>query len=539
MKTIAIIDDEYYFRQTLKKYISEYKDEFKVVGEAFNGITGIELVNNLSPDIILLDISMPQKDGFDVITEALKQNKKLHFIIISGYDKFEYAQRSIKLGVVDFLLKPITKTDLYDCLNKVSNEIDNSRKITQTLTDLTQKEYRSKDYLTFTFFQKLIHSKPSIIEIQQITKDIQFKVDDSCFIPIVLYIKNRNSIEMDAKTLELYAFAISNIFNEQLLPNDIQSISSSDGKYIYILTSIPAETTDTIDMINNALNSFISVVNRNNGLSMSITTVYHSGSIEELSNSFSNLLLLQKYCIFYSLEGIFAYEETKARMQKTIPVDSFNSNRVVITKCLKDNNYSEVIKTSQQMFDIVMREKPDPECFLIQFKAIISDLSYLANEYNIQQYINTNLRTLEKCISFRDIRGQFTELINSITRIIGDPVQPSNHITVIKVRNYIKEHYSDPDLSSNSLSKTFNLKEQHLCFLFKKHTDITIGNYILRIRMQAAKRLLDESNYNISEISTQIGYNDAGYFSKCFKKYFDVSPKQYITQKNKSAAKVI
>lgn len=100
------------------------------------------------------------------------------------------------------------------------------------------------------------------------------------------------------------------------------------------------------------------------------------------------------------------------------------------------------------------------------------------------------------------------------------------------MRNYIEEHYHEPDLGPRSLSQIFNINEQHLCFLFKKHTDYTIGNYVLKIRMEAAKHLLHHANYNITEISTQVGYKDTGYFSKCFKKYYGISPKHYITKKS-------
>ena len=67
MKTIVIIDDEYYFRKALVKYISEYPKEYEVIGEAFNGTDGIHLITSLYPDIALLDISMPQENGFSVI----------------------------------------------------------------------------------------------------------------------------------------------------------------------------------------------------------------------------------------------------------------------------------------------------------------------------------------------------------------------------------------------------------------------------------------------------------------------------------------
>lgn len=73
MKKIVIIDDEYFFRQALIKYVRSFKDEFTVVGDAGNGKLGIELIEQYHPEIILIDISMPQMTGFDVISYIQKQ----------------------------------------------------------------------------------------------------------------------------------------------------------------------------------------------------------------------------------------------------------------------------------------------------------------------------------------------------------------------------------------------------------------------------------------------------------------------------------
>ena len=76
--------------------------------DAGNGKLGIELIEQYHPEIILIDISMPQMTGFDVISYIQKQALQTRFIIISGYDKFEYAQKAIQMGVQDFLLKSVT-----------------------------------------------------------------------------------------------------------------------------------------------------------------------------------------------------------------------------------------------------------------------------------------------------------------------------------------------------------------------------------------------------------------------------------------------
>ena len=113
---------------------------FTVVGDAGNGKLGIALIEQYRPEIILIDISMPQMTGFDVISYIQEQKILTHFIIISGYDKFEYAQKAIQMGVQDFLLKPVTVESLYKSLKQTSERIDQEIKKEQNLEVLDRKQ---------------------------------------------------------------------------------------------------------------------------------------------------------------------------------------------------------------------------------------------------------------------------------------------------------------------------------------------------------------------------------------------------------------
>ena len=108
MQTIVIVDDEYYFRQAIKRYLSEWEDEYRFIGETRNGKEGLELIRQLQPDIVLMDINMPVMSGLDVVQALLNRDagEKLQskIILLTGYGEFEYAQKAIRLGVFEYLL---------------------------------------------------------------------------------------------------------------------------------------------------------------------------------------------------------------------------------------------------------------------------------------------------------------------------------------------------------------------------------------------------------------------------------------------------
>ncbi len=119
MKTIVIIDDEKDARDLLKHYISKHK-ELSIIGEASNGLEAVELINQLKPDTILLDIQMPGLNGFEVLTQL----EEIPEVIFStAYD--QYAIKAFEVHAIDYLLKPYGRKRFENALNRIIKNQDN------------------------------------------------------------------------------------------------------------------------------------------------------------------------------------------------------------------------------------------------------------------------------------------------------------------------------------------------------------------------------------------------------------------------------
>ena len=118
---LLIADDEDIIRKGIVKYIALHTERF-LIYEAENGQEAIDLLMKYQPDIMLLDIQMPLKDGIEVMQAA--KNAGLHpiTIILSGYDEFKYAQQGIRYGAKEYLLKPLRASDILKCLNDITNK---------------------------------------------------------------------------------------------------------------------------------------------------------------------------------------------------------------------------------------------------------------------------------------------------------------------------------------------------------------------------------------------------------------------------------
>ncbi|NTV35425.1 MAG: response regulator [Anaerolineaceae bacterium] len=123
MLKIVVIDDEMHLRSLIKSFIPE-KLGIKVVGEASNGVEGLEQCLKLKPEIVITDIRMPEMDGLALIEKLSQILPEIRVIVVSGFGEFAYAQKAIQYGAVGYLLKPIEEKSLYLSLEKAIEAIE-------------------------------------------------------------------------------------------------------------------------------------------------------------------------------------------------------------------------------------------------------------------------------------------------------------------------------------------------------------------------------------------------------------------------------
>ena len=144
MLKIVIIENERLVRKGLILTFDWEEMNSIIVGEASNGEEGIAVIQDKKPDIVITDIRMPEMDGLQMIEQLQKEGIDSEYIIISGYDDFKYAQTAIRLGVVDFLLKPINEQELAVCLDKIQERIEKNiktKKLVHKISHINESPY--------------------------------------------------------------------------------------------------------------------------------------------------------------------------------------------------------------------------------------------------------------------------------------------------------------------------------------------------------------------------------------------------------------
>jgi len=128
MYKVMIIDDEEALRKLLKCTIKWEEKGLQVVGEAASGSEAINIIDDLRPDIVFVDIRMPFMDGIEFSRVAIERYKHLKILILTAFDDFQYAKECIGIGVTEYLLKPIVREDIHLALDKVIRKLDEEKK---------------------------------------------------------------------------------------------------------------------------------------------------------------------------------------------------------------------------------------------------------------------------------------------------------------------------------------------------------------------------------------------------------------------------
>lgn len=132
---VMVVEDQYHFRRGLVRMIEESEQKWKVVGEAGNGQEALKMLNRHKPDLVLTDIRMPMMDGIEFVTHLRQSFPETIVIILTGFKNFEYAQAALKLGVMDYLLKPCTEEDVRQVLGMANQRFVKNRNTANSIKE--------------------------------------------------------------------------------------------------------------------------------------------------------------------------------------------------------------------------------------------------------------------------------------------------------------------------------------------------------------------------------------------------------------------
>lgn len=513
---LVIIDDEDIIRNGLQNVVNWTSLGFEVAADMGDGRDAIEYIQKNHVDVVLTDIKMTFVSGLELARYIFENKPEIQVIIISGYKEFDFAKQAMSYNVSHYLLKPIEYDELVKVFDNVRNQLDREHIEKQRLDHVRRQHAELIPFAQQQFFTDIImgalQNKSMICDrLRLVDLDIDAEHWRCCMLTVSILdmeqlLKGNTDSNKDLAFMEL-----CNIINQVECGIKYISIYNEPDRIHVIATALDVMAEESfrkfmdmyasklVENVKAILNISISVdINRVSRNLCEMAANAASADHIHHSNEYERLVVQQKILLSYirtgSLEeacNIFDNIVNKPKLLEYDMLKNFFASLFVMI----DNLLKEV------GFDLFSATKGN-----FNYKKIFNSTSGA----EIIPWIKDNLILVIKHI--REHEGASEEQI------------------VAKAKEYILGAYSK-EISLEDVSEHIHLSSGYFSKLFKQYTGETYIDYLIRVRMEKAKELLETTVYKTFVIGEAVGYPNTRYFLRLFKKYTGLTPSEYRKQK--------
>ncbi|MGN1205608.1 MAG: response regulator [Eubacterium sp.] len=539
MVKVFLVEDEVIIRESVKNSIDWEKEGYEFVGEASDGELALPMILEKKPDIIITDIRMPFMDGLElsrIVKEKLPDTK---IIILSGYDDFGYAKEAIKIGVTEYLLKPVSSGVLLEHLSEIAQKIQKQQDEKKMVKVYQQEMQENEKLIKTKFLRELLSGDMSLAEALDNGK--RFEIDLSArFFRILLFKYLQDDVllqvfeqveQCEDKKAGIYVF-------ERGVEGWAFLITSSEDE-------IEEKTTQLVEKLENISKNHESL-NYFGGIGGVVTRVRElNQSFQDADHAFAARFVQEPNRIISKKEIDSVQKDDEFDVRS---FDVINQMQKIIEKFLKNGSKEEIVSFVQALFSeiseahfrslmfrqyIIMNLYATVMGFCQRFKREEGSCErgaerQLEDMLQNEELLKNAVMTVE---SVQDIEKYVVTLLEKAIDLRNTISGRRYSDIIITAQRLIREDYMSEDISLNRVAEQVCMSPSYFSTIFSKEMGKTFVEYLTEVRMEKAKEYLTCSTMKTSEIAFAVGYKDPHYFSFLFKKTQGCTPKEYRTSR--------
>ncbi len=539
-----IADDEEWTRKSLRKQADWEGIGISVVGEAKNGAVAMELVEQWKPDIVITDIRMPVMDGMKLMEWLNDRYPQVLVIVISGYSEFEYAKKALSLHAFDYILKPIESGPLADTLEraaaKLSRDLDDKRQAAL----LNRKVHESAVLSKEKFLMNLVlGALPGDKEIRSGMARYGLPNDWARMAVLVVAAENFDAIAERSyrKDKELTGFVLANIIGE-LVQDRMNAILfrnyGNPNELIAILELTTLDDQAGMDMIYSGCRQIIDTAEQATPFKFRIGVGREFTSLRDASRSYGQASEAVRNAGFMGVDddSIIHIDEISSRNDYMMyPGDKEKELIYYVENAYK----TQALQAIEDLFrDIGSSRTVHPQSIRESVLGLVIGMNKALNRYGM------NLETLLQETSVVDnlmsglpsaetLKSRLGVMVSSSIDFLAENKKTGTRKQIGDIVSFLQEHYRE-EISLSGIADRWFLNPAYLSRMFKNEIGIPFNEYVTKLRMDAAAKLLQDPQLKMSDISEMIGYANEKYFLKKFKEFYDCTPTEHRNRSKKN-----
>ena len=501
MYQVLIVDDEEIVCRGLAQFVKWQEQGFEVAGTAHSADEALALLKRLSVNVIFLDIRMPGMSGLELLKILHQRYPAVKCVILSGHSDFSYAQEAIRFGAIDYLTKPVVLKDVEALLQRLFQEFENQRRERQIHTNRLEallisaaKGYASVDTVKYRL--------PPLEHWYGLSLGL---LD--------------HSLQEDqiAKKKEQMRFQISALIPSARFLND---------EVFSLFCIIPCKTAAEFDSFLSMLEQFCTGLQE-----WACGARKEKCGHQQLHEGWTEAGRALRYHRAGSKEGVILYQNIEPLFSHSS--QSMQDALPELLRCLTNPDtrrralpfLQETLTTAMGSTLTVTQYQSACISFLIELNSYLQSFQLPGTE--LHRRLNQTLSRILLCQNHPSSADCMMDYLRWLIALLDQSDDQSISRDVIReIQLYIRLNFAE-NISLNSLAEQFFLHPNYLSRLFKEKTGENFIEYLTEVRMEKVKELLKNSDRKIVEICEMTGYDNPRYFSKVFKQYTGMTPKEY------------
>ncbi|MCR5234066.1 MAG: response regulator [Lachnospiraceae bacterium] len=523
MYKVMLVDDEPLILRGMSVVIDWEDRGFEIVKSAANGREAYDFLKDNEVDLIIADIKMPEMNGLELIRRIREEGvSDAYYVILSGYNDFEYARQAIRYSCMDYLLKPIDSDRLIEILDQVTESIHEKMKLVKDRETIEDAYFKQS-------MIALMCGRYDEDDEAYVKKELGIGKEKCRF--LIASVDNTASLEdMDDEEIKEIRDALSLAAEEYIgdpscIVRDAFDYLEDHEIGIVIREGLISASRMTE---HEYLDGLCDVLNKDIDAGVVLLAGKNVDDISRLSRSYSNACVLRPFRGFSNEKRIYYYEEEVSAPHNNVVLLKQSLDELITA--IEQNDITRINGSVDTLYIEMERAGLNTDMRSMNLNYLIFQLIHLAVEQDetvdqeeILHYISEN--AFDATVT----RGGRTHLKRFALSYAEYLIQLRRNVSrglLAEIEREIRNNYAE-NLTLRELSRKYYVNSSYLGQTFKKKYGQSFKDYLCSVRIDEAAKQLLSTDEKIANIAENVGYRDPDYFLLKFTQVMGISPAKY------------
>lgn len=526
MYRLIIIDDEQVVREGIAEMIEWADLGFELVAACRDGREGLAQISQQKPDVVITDICMPFIDGLELAGAIADELPRTKTILLTGYDEFDYAREAVKLKVHDFLLKPITASELSEMLAKLRTQLDVERDRRRKFEQLEEQLRTALPVYRERLLNRLVGTNSGGSVPGAALELLELSLPGPRFITIICDLDP--SVDDEYSGDHLAGMALQNLLSGLAeSEDDLVSFSTPSEEAGAIISLDGPDMGRTLELAEQIAEQCQQEIGRTISIGIGGVAV----GVEELPRSFSEARTALEHRFVLGGDQIITIQQVRGDYRLPAPPDGSEPRRRYV-HAVRVGIPRDALLELRKIVSSLRQSGDDMDHVHVVMNQLLAETISSFNEMGVGYREISSLGTnpfakLGRIKTLEEMEEWFIDVLEDARVLIDGRQQSQSQTKALAAKEFISSQYMESDLSLKRVCRALSVSKSYLSAVFKEQSGMTLVEYLTEVRVEQAKVLLGSTSQKIYEVAEAVGFRDAHYFSMTFRKQTGQTPTEY------------